>query len=163
MPTVTKKDLVLEVASQTNLTQKEVSQALEALISTITTQLCDGADVALRGFGSFRLYERSSHTVRNPSLPGERIVIPAHHVVRFKPSPRLRKSIRDLDPAMLQASNTENDYLEPLTVNTSGPKPAPNVPIPVAAFCQSIEPESMAPEPGLMMEIMPNAELSPAS
>jgi nucleoid DNA-binding protein len=103
MSTVTKKDLVMEVSSQTKLNQREASEALEVIVSTIADRLVAGDDLALRGFGSFRLRVVRSRSGRNLSRPSESIEIPAHCVVRFKPSPRLRQRIRDLDPLLVKS------------------------------------------------------------
>lgn len=97
MPTVTKKDLVQEVSRHNSLTQVQVAEALDLLTEIISNYLKAGDDVAIRGFGSFRIRSVPSRIGRNPNRPSESIQIPEHCVVKFRPCPSLREGIRGTD------------------------------------------------------------------
>ena len=62
------------------LTQKK---ALDAFVDSTTSTLKKGGRVALVGFGSFSVSNRSARTGRNPQT-GKEIQIAAKNVVKFK-------------------------------------------------------------------------------
>lgn len=78
-----KKDLILAASTATGMQQKEVEQALNAILECIGQSLKKDEPVILVGFGSFSIQERASRTGINPTTK-ERIQIPAKKVVKFK-------------------------------------------------------------------------------
>lgn len=78
-----KAQLIDAIAEKAGLTKAESKKALEAFIETVGEALKNGDKVALIGFGSFSVSERSERSGRNPQT-GKAITIPAKKVVKFK-------------------------------------------------------------------------------
>lgn len=78
-----KTQLIDAIAEKAGLTKADSKKALEAFIATVGESLKDGDKVALVGFGSFSVSERSARNGRNPQT-GKIIEIPAKKVVKFK-------------------------------------------------------------------------------
>ncbi len=89
---MTKADLVDEVAKNSVLSKKDAEAIVQAVLDSIVESLKSGGKVELRGFGSFRLRERSSREGRNPKT-GEKVFVPAKKVPYFKPGKDLRELI----------------------------------------------------------------------
>jgi DNA-binding protein HU-beta len=70
--------------------KKQASAALDALTSTISQTLASGDDVALVGFGTFKVSDRAARTGRNPQT-GATIQISAARVPGWKAG----KAIKD--------------------------------------------------------------------
>ena len=75
-----KAQLIDAIAEKAGLTKADSKKALEAFVETVGEALKGGDKVALIGFGSFSVSERSA---RNPQT-GKTITIPAKKVVKFK-------------------------------------------------------------------------------
>jgi DNA-binding protein HU-beta len=78
-----KAELVEAMASEAGLSKADAKRALDAFISTTTGALKKGNRVALVGFGSFSVSQRSARKGRNPQT-GKEINIKAKKVVKFK-------------------------------------------------------------------------------
>ena len=87
-----KNDLITALAVTTKLSKAEASQALDALLDTVTKALRKKERVALVGFGTFSVSRRKAGTGRNPRT-GEPIKIPAANVPRFKAGKALKDAI----------------------------------------------------------------------
>jgi nucleoid DNA-binding protein len=80
-----KTELVEKVAQGTGLSKADVGRVLDEALSEIRRAVDEGETVALRGFGTFRISERSARKGRNPQT-GEEIDIPASRSLAFKAS-----------------------------------------------------------------------------
>jgi integration host factor subunit beta len=89
---MTKAELIEEVARAASLTRKHSEVIVDAVFSSIVDALKSGDKIELRGFGSFRVRERSSRTGRNPKT-GADVVVPPKSVPHFKPGKELRELI----------------------------------------------------------------------
>ncbi len=89
---MTKAELVVRVAAQLQLPQKQTDVLLAVCLTSIIEALRRGERVELRGFGSFRLRDRPSRAGRNPKT-GESVSIPAKRVPLFKAGKELRERI----------------------------------------------------------------------
>ncbi len=98
MATVTKRDLVLDLADKTGLTQQEVFSVVQGLIGVVTERLEAGDQVVLRNFGTFQLRRTKPRIGRNPARPGSEVSIPERTVVRFKPGKELQHRVEDVFP-----------------------------------------------------------------
>jgi DNA-binding protein HU-beta len=78
-----KAQLIDAMADQAGLTKADAKKALDAFVNATTDALKGGDRVALIGFGSFAVSERSARTGRNPQT-GKEIQIAAKKVVKFK-------------------------------------------------------------------------------
>ncbi len=95
---MTKAELVEEVAKNSNLTKKDAEVIVQTVLDSIIDSLKEGRKVELRGFGSFRLRQRSSRTGRNPKT-GEKVKVPAKRIPYFKPGKELKDLINQQPPA----------------------------------------------------------------
>ncbi|MCL3778978.1 HU family DNA-binding protein [Prolixibacteraceae bacterium JC049] len=88
-----KAQLIDAIAEKSGLTKADAKKALDAFIETTSGALKEGDRVALIGFGSFSLSERSARTGRNPQT-GKEITIPAKKVVKFKAGAELNDQVQ---------------------------------------------------------------------
>jgi len=87
-----KSELISSMAEKSGLTKADAGKALDALIASVTEGLTSGDRIALVGFGSWTVEQRSARTGRNPRT-GEEIQIPAKKVVKFKPGAGLSDAV----------------------------------------------------------------------
>ncbi|RXJ74706.1 DNA-binding protein HU-beta [Veronia nyctiphanis] len=87
-----KSQLVEKIAENADLSKASAGRALDALIEAISDSLKDGDQVALVGFGTFSVRERSARTGRNPQT-GSEINIPAAKVPGFKAGKALKDAV----------------------------------------------------------------------
>jgi len=78
-----KAQLIDAMAASAGLTKADAKKALDAFVDATTDALKAGDRVALIGFGSWSVSERSARTGRNPQT-GKEITIAAKKVVKFK-------------------------------------------------------------------------------
>jgi len=81
---MTKRDLVMRIAEETELTQQEVFAVLQKCLDYITAALVKGETVEFRDFGVFEVKVRKPRIGRNPNKPKNTVTIPARKVVKFK-------------------------------------------------------------------------------
>ena len=87
-----KPELTAYVAKATNMTQEQAAKAIDAIVSTIQDTLAAGNEVALIGFGSFSVMDRSARIGKNPRT-GEAIQIAATRLPHFKPGQTLKTAV----------------------------------------------------------------------
>src|ERR1044071_10261706 len=92
--TMTKAELVEDVARAAELTKKDAERLVEIVFESIIETLNHGEKIELRGFGSFRVRERGARRGRNPKT-GDPVDIPAKRVPYFKPGKELKELIND--------------------------------------------------------------------
>jgi DNA-binding protein HU-beta len=88
-----KAELIDAIAGNAGLTKADAKKALDAFIESTTESLKKGDRVALVGFGSFSVAERSARTGRNPQT-GKEIKIAAKNVVKFKAGQELADAVK---------------------------------------------------------------------
>jgi DNA-binding protein HU-beta len=89
---VNKSELIEAIAESADLPKAGATRALDAVIDTITASLVSGDSVALLGFGTFTVKERSARTGRNPKT-GEAIEIQASKIPSFKAGKSLKDAV----------------------------------------------------------------------
>jgi DNA-binding protein HU-beta len=87
-----KSDLINEAAKVVG-TKKEAKNVVDSMISAIIKTLKKGEDVALPGFGTFKVVKRKARNGRNP-LTGEEIKIKASKSAKFSPGKALKESVK---------------------------------------------------------------------
>ena len=90
---VTKKDIVLKIASETGIKQIEVKRVVQAALDKITEYLAQGQTVELRNFGIFKIKSRRGRLGRNPRT-GQEVPVPPKKVVIFKPGLIMKKDVK---------------------------------------------------------------------
>jgi len=98
MATVTKRDLVQELASRTGLTQQQVLEVVQGMLDEITQHLAEGDQVVMRNFGTFQLRRTKARVGRNPAKPKRDVAIPERTIVRFKPGKDMQNRVIDVKP-----------------------------------------------------------------
>ncbi|ERJ13187.1 HU family DNA-binding protein [Haloplasma contractile] len=73
-------------------TKKTAEAALNAFVDTVTETLASKEEIALTGFGSFKVSERKARTGRNPQT-GETMQIAASTVPGFKAGKKLKDAV----------------------------------------------------------------------
>lgn len=87
-----KGQLVDKIADGADISKAEAGRALASLMGAVTAELVDGGDVALVGFGSFKVSARAARKGRNPQT-GEEIQIAAANVPSFKAGKALKDTV----------------------------------------------------------------------
>ena len=87
-----RKELIDALASKTGSTKIAAERNIVAMIEIIATTLAKGEDVALIGFGAFRVREHTARTGRNPST-GAKLEIKASKVPTFKAGSMLKVAV----------------------------------------------------------------------
>ena len=90
---LTKKDLVLLVAKETNITQVDVKRVIQRTLHHVIGSLKEGKTIELRNFGVFKVRTRAPRRGRNPKT-GQEVPVPAKRVVVFKPGLLMRQDIK---------------------------------------------------------------------
>ncbi len=93
MSTVTKKDIVMRVSNDTNLTQIDVKKIVQRTLDVVVESLERGETVELRNFGVFKVKNRRGRLGRNPRT-GEEVSVPEKKVVVFKPGLILKHKVK---------------------------------------------------------------------
>lgn len=89
-----KQDLVSAVARQTAHSESSVVEVINAALAAIESSLAAGDEVALSGFGTFRVVTRPAREGRNPQT-GEPMRIGARKSPAFRAGASLRRAIAD--------------------------------------------------------------------
>ena len=87
-----KAELIDAVASSADLSKASATEAVDAVVDTITESLSNGDSVTLVGFGTFEVRARAARTGRNPQT-GEEIQIKASKAPAFKAGKGLKDAV----------------------------------------------------------------------
>lgn len=87
-----KSELVSAIAEKAGLTKVQAAAALDATVGAVTTALSKGDQVAIIGFGTFKVGERAARTGRNPQT-GAEMKIPAAKVPKFSAGKALKDAV----------------------------------------------------------------------
>ncbi len=87
-----KVELVQEISKKTNVTRKEATEVLSALVETIQKTVSKGKKVTLVGFGTFEARKRSARIGRNPQT-GKELKIPARTVPAFSAGKKFKEAV----------------------------------------------------------------------
>lgn len=91
---MTKAQLVDAVMQATGMnTKAEAERATEAVFDTIVKTMSRGEDVAITGFGTFRVAKRAARMGRNPKT-GESIQIAASTKPKFRAGKVLKEAVK---------------------------------------------------------------------
>ncbi len=90
--TLTKADLVEDVAATTGLLKRDAEAVVNAVLETMAESLRSGSQIEIRRFGSFRLRDRPARIGRNPRT-GAQVQVPAKRVCYFKPGKSLKQIV----------------------------------------------------------------------
>ena len=88
-----KTEFINAVAEKSGLSKVDAKKAVEAFVETVSSALKEGGKVALLGFGSFSVAEKSARKGVNPKTK-QPIEIPARKSVKFKAGAELTEIIK---------------------------------------------------------------------
>ncbi|MFH1063230.1 MAG: HU family DNA-binding protein [Candidatus Omnitrophota bacterium] len=90
---MTKKDIVLKIATETKMKQQDIKKVVQKALDAIIDSLVNGQTVELRNFGIFKVKSRRGRTGRNPRT-GQVVPVPPKKVVVFKPGLEMKKLVK---------------------------------------------------------------------
>jgi DNA-binding protein HU-beta len=90
-----KQDLIREVAHQAQMPESRVTPIVNSVFQTIQNALAKGDEVAISGFGTFRVVERPARVGRNPQKPDEMIRIGPRKSPVFRAGASLPRAVGD--------------------------------------------------------------------
>lgn len=89
-----KGELIEAVSSKVEFDSKKKAQdAVDAVFDVISSELSKGGEVAIAGFGTFKVSARAARQGVNPKT-GEKIQIKATKVPKFKAGKTLKDSVK---------------------------------------------------------------------
>ncbi len=92
---MTKSELIAYLAEQNpHLYQRDVERIVTTVFDEITSALCRGDRVELRGFGAFSIKQRDARIGRNPRT-GESVQVVAKSIPYFKTGKNLRAKLNN--------------------------------------------------------------------
>lgn len=88
-----KKDLIAAVTEQMDgYLKKDIGQAIDIIIDSISEALAEGRRVEIRGFGSFCVRQRKARSTKNPKT-GKVMNIPPRKTLHFTMSKSLKEPL----------------------------------------------------------------------
>ena len=131
MRTVTKKEIVEQVARKAKRRRYVVKDTLRRVLEEITEEIGKGNRLEFREFGIFEPVRRAPRIARNPRNQ-QRVPVPAKHAVRFKAGRILKQKLAAIPDAataiataVTTATATKTGRPSP---RTTRPKPRPHAP-----------------------------------
>jgi nucleoid DNA-binding protein len=92
---VTRRDQIDAVADVAGITAAQARLALDAVGALIAIALLEQEPkITIAGAGTFTIRHRRPRTIRNPAT-GVMMDLPASAVVKFRPTPDLRKAVEE--------------------------------------------------------------------
>lgn len=88
-----KSELIKQITDRAELSQAEAGDALDALCATVIDTLLRGEEVAIIGFGTFKVSQRAERKGRNPRT-GEELLIPASRAPKFSAGKALKDAVK---------------------------------------------------------------------
>src|SRR6185295_12521756 len=92
---VTKNDMVIEIAKKTNVEQQKVKQIVQLTLDSIVDILSTEKRIELRNFGVFEVRTRKARKARNPRT-GAEVMVPSKQVVTFKAGKIMEEKIENI-------------------------------------------------------------------
>jgi len=92
MSTITKKELVDQIAESTQAKRVLVKAAVQNFLDEIIAELAKNNRLEFRDFGVFDVKERAARTAQNP-ITLEKIHVPAKRTVKFKMGRLMRQKL----------------------------------------------------------------------
>jgi integration host factor subunit alpha len=89
---LTKIDITKSICTDLDIPREEGVQIVETIFDIIKNEMENGSDIMISGFGKWKVKSKRARNGRNPQT-GEKIVIDARRVVKFRPSPLLIKTL----------------------------------------------------------------------
>lgn len=92
MATITKKDLIDRISSETGYRRTDVKATIQAFLDHVTNELGQGNRLEFRDFGVFEVRDRAARIAQNPKTL-ERVKVPSRRTVKFKIGRKMREAL----------------------------------------------------------------------
>lgn len=92
---MTNKELIAELAKRLDWTQGKVSNALDATVSVINTNLANTNTITVQGFGVLETRKMQERISVNP-VSKKRFLVPPKIVPAFRPSQTIKDQLKNL-------------------------------------------------------------------
>ena len=125
MATITKKDLIDRISTDTGQRQVVVKQTVQRFLDLIVEELGRGNRLEFRDFGVFELRRRAARSAQNPKTL-EPVHVPARRAVKFKAG-RLMRELLDAKAIAAAAAgdNGQAPHVPEVTTRAKRPVTAP--------------------------------------
>lgn len=107
MATVTKKELIDQIADATGEKRVVVKKVVQSFLDQIIVELGKSNRLEFRDFGVFEVKARKARTAQNPKTL-ERVPVPPKRTVKFKVGRLMKQTLQDVDPAEIEAMAETN-------------------------------------------------------
>ena len=87
-----KNDLIESMSEEFELTRSYARDLVDLVFEKMTEAANDGEEVAIHGFGKFKVVERGARKGRNPQT-GEAVKIAARKVLKFEAAKAMKESL----------------------------------------------------------------------
>ena len=101
MGTITKKELIDQIAGQTQLKRGDVKQIIQLFLDGIVDELGRGNRIEFRDFGVFEIKVRKPRQAQNPKTL-EPVAVPARRTVKFKVGRLMKEQLHGLPDQPLE-------------------------------------------------------------
>lgn len=91
---MTKKEQIEMLAAKAEVSKKQATLMLDAMVEMITSTVKKGGELRVSGLGTFKSSHRKAREGVNPLKPTEKLKIPAMDVPAFKASSVFKKLLR---------------------------------------------------------------------
>ena len=94
MATVTKKDLIDQIADATGQKRVDVKRVVQSFLDSIIVELGKGNRLEFRDFGVFEVRQRRARKAQNPKTMQE-VWVPPKRTVKFKVGRLMKQTLSD--------------------------------------------------------------------
>lgn len=112
MATVTKKELIDQIAEGTGQKRVVVKSVVQTFLNSIIVELGKGNRLEFRDFGVFEVKQRRARMAQNPKTL-EPVEVPPKRTVKFKVGRLMKQTLSDADAADASALSFDNDGQAP--------------------------------------------------
>ena len=106
MGTITKKDIVKDVARLTGYDTQSIKDVVQTMFDCMCEGLARDGNIEIRNFGIFKVKSTPEHQARNPKT-SEIITVPAKKHIHFKPGQEMKILINQ-EPGKSEQESTDS-------------------------------------------------------
>jgi len=114
MATVTKKDLIDQIAEATGQKRVTVKDTVQSFLDAIILELGKGNRIEFRDFGVYEVKERAARVAQNPKTL-ERVHVPAKNVVKFKVGRLMKEAVEGAPSAAPEVMVKKTSPAQPVS------------------------------------------------
>ena len=122
MATITKKDLIDQIADATAIKRVAVKKVVQAFLDSIIIELGKSNRLEFRDFGVFEVKHRKPRMAQNPKTL-EPVEVPAKRTVKFKVGRLMKQTLTSDKPVLtltISSDGEEDDEPAPTSRATAG-------------------------------------------